>query len=86
MWHVSIGGVHERVRRGRALQVLAGVGDATLGEWWEHAAIASHLRRRLSEPEARAVGPVIDVRGSAEGRSRVEAMGLWLPPAMLEEV
>jgi hypothetical protein len=60
-------------------QELAGVGDATLGEWFEEGDIAWHLRRRLTETEAMRVGPVIDVRRTWEGTKRRNAIRRYLP-------
>lgn len=62
-----------------ALDVLEGVGDATLGEWWEIGTIAVHLRRRLSLAEAVGVGPVVDVRGTWEMTKRLNAVRRYLP-------
>jgi hypothetical protein len=67
-----------------ALDELAGVGDATLGEWRELGNVAVHLRRRLTPVEA-AIGQiaaVVDVRGTPEFTTRIDAMRAWLPPAM----
>ena len=75
MWHVSVGGDGDRAgRRLKAATLLVGVGDAAQGEWWEHSAIATHLRRRLTEEEAAMVGPVVDVRGTPEAKRRVASV------------
>jgi hypothetical protein len=62
---------------------LTGVGDATLGEWREWTGYAFHLRRRLSAREQRGVGPVVDIRGTAEAQARARRLGdmLALVPA-----
>lgn len=65
---------------GICMGALDGVGDPTLGEWVEVGNTAMHLRRRLSALEQLAVGPVIDVRGTAEGNARVERARRFLPP------
>lgn len=41
------------------------------GEWLERGDLALHLRRRLRGAEARSVGPVVDVRGTAEQQARL---------------
>lgn len=62
---------------------LAGVGDASLGEWRETTRAAFQLRRRLTLREQAAVGPVADIRGTAEARLRASRVGplLRLAPA-----
>lgn len=81
MWHASI---MPRLRLSlealdrTARNVLAGVGDPTLGEWTEHGA-AYHLRRRLSTAEAALVGPVVDVRGTFEAQKRLSRVAHLLP-------
>ncbi len=67
-----------------ATQQLAGVGDATLGEWREIGDIAVHLRRRLTDMEAAVAGivEVIDVRGSDEFTRRIQQMQPFLPPQL----
>jgi hypothetical protein len=55
-----------------AERALDGVGDPALGEWREVGERAVHLRRRLSDKEARQVGPVVDVRGKDDGYRRAE--------------
>jgi hypothetical protein len=47
------------------------VGEAIAGEWVERGISALHLRRRLAGAEARSVGPVLDVRGTAEQHARL---------------
>lgn len=64
-----------------AREELAGVGDATLGEWTEQGDVAVHLRRRLTEAEARDIGPVVDVRGTWEGEKRANRVRRYLPAA-----
>jgi hypothetical protein len=67
-----------------ALRMLAGVGDASRGEWWERGGFATHLRRRLSVAEDARVGPVVDVRGTAEAARRFAAMKPYLPAGWTE--
>lgn len=57
-----------------ARQALAGVGDASLGEWIETSpAGIVHVRRRLSHEEQTASGIACarDIRGTLEERERV---------------
>lgn len=65
-----------------AEQELSGVGSASLGQWTEIGEIAVHLRRRLTEEEAAAVGPVVDVRGTWEGTKRINRIRKYLSPSM----
>jgi hypothetical protein len=83
VWHVSIGGMGDTAaRRLTALRVLGDAGDAVLGEWWEEARIATHLRRRVTQDEAATIGPVVDVRGTPEGAHRLAAVRRYLPEGM----
>jgi len=68
-----------------ARAALAGVGEASLGEWDEYGGFAFHVRRRLSVTEAASVGPVVDVRGTPDGRRRCAAMARYVPAAALTE-
>jgi hypothetical protein len=71
-----------------ALRQLAGVGDASLGEWHEWSGKAFHVRRRLSEREQRRTGPAVDIRGSDEARMRAARVGHMLrfvPPEVLAD-
>lgn len=87
MWHASVSGRGDAAaRRLKALAVLAGVGDAGLGEWLSDSPVASHVRRRLSESEAAPIGPVVDVRGTDEGALRVSRMASYLPVGWTEEM
>jgi hypothetical protein len=70
--------------RDAAIRVLAGVGDPMLGEWFEVGDVAFHLRRRLAAVEARRVGDVCDVRGTADARRRFERMRRYLPNGWTE--
>lgn len=70
--------------RMRALEILAGVGDASLGEWEEQSEIAFHLRRRLTPMEQLSVGPARDLRGTREGEERLSRAWKWLPLSMRE--
>jgi hypothetical protein len=64
----------------KALRVLEGVGDPALGQWEEIGIKAFHLRRRLTDAEARRVGGVLDIRGTAEAQHRFDRMRKYLPP------
>lgn len=82
VWHVSVRSqglpwapvALERMAR----KELDGVGDPALGEWSEMGG-AFHLRRRLTEAEAAPIGPVVDVRGTAEAERRLAAVRHLLP-------
>ena len=56
-----------------ATRALAGVGDASLGEWIEAGGSGVvHVRRRLSGREARNRGLTVrDIRGTAEEQRRL---------------
>lgn len=83
MWHVSTASqrlfLSERALLNVALAELAGVGDADLGEWIELGGRAVHVRRRLSAEEEALVGPVIDIRGTAEAAERLWKVAKLLP-------
>lgn len=74
VWHASGRGKTEAESKRLARSALSGVGDASLGEWFEkgHNGIV-HLRRRLSvdEQEAFGVTEVRDIRGTEEERIRL---------------
>lgn len=73
MWHASASGRglgREALRR-LALVALNDVGDAKRGEWEEMGNVAFHVHRRLSEVEELVVGPVVDIRGTAEALVRI---------------
>ncbi|HMH93884.1 MAG TPA: hypothetical protein VK586_22740 [Streptosporangiaceae bacterium] len=54
-----------------AERALAGVGDASLGEWREWTGKAFHIRRRLSEREQQRTGLVVaDIRRTPEALQR----------------
>lgn len=59
---------------------LQGVGDPSTGEWEEFTGYAFHLRRRLKRSEEAIVGPVVDIRGTAEAQMRMESVRMWIPP------
>ena len=82
MWHASISsyvlGFPELEKL--ALAVLSRVGSAADGEW---ASLADHgvrrtvhLRRRLSSREASRIGPIRDLRGTAEEMTRAQNVEL----------
>lgn len=66
-----------------ALKALENVGDTSLGQWEENGfadgGIAYHIRRRLSLKESLQVGPVVDVRGTAEAERRLRTVAHLLP-------
>lgn len=78
VWHASI--APRRAYYGATMcqrfaeLALTGLGDAQLGEWREWSGAAYHLRRRVSVAEQRHVGPVRDIRGTAEARARADAL------------
>lgn len=87
VWHVSVASPYLPVRaqlEAECLRQLDGVGDASLGEWREWAGRAFHLRRRLSAREQRSVGPVVDIRGTAEALRRAQRLGSLLDHAPRE--
>lgn len=70
------------------MRQLRGVGDPAAGEWREWTGRAFHLRRRLSTREATSVGPVVDVRGTAEAHRRAQRLGdrlRFAPPEVLAD-
>ena len=83
MWHASVAPVRQRFPAAVGEQLarleLEGVGDARLGEWVERTRVAVHVRRRLSAAEQVVVGPVVDVRGTAEAHQRFATMVNLLP-------
>jgi hypothetical protein len=89
VWHASVAGsLIKAVLWREAERQLAAVGDALLGEWRETGEKAVHLRRRLSEREQRAVGPVMDIRRSDEARMRSARLGgllALMPPEVLAD-
>lgn len=89
VWHVSVSGQRLQLPDSELLRIayetLGNHGDASLGEWVERGR-AMHLRRRLSDHEAEAVGPVIDVRGTDEARRRVAAVRKWIVRAGAEAI
>lgn len=68
---------------------LAGVGDASLGEWREWTGNAFHIRRRLSEAEQRRTGlRAVDIRRTPEAVERAAALGdmlIFAPPEVLAD-
>jgi hypothetical protein len=89
VWHASVAGsLIKAVLEREAERQLAGVGDASLGEWRETGQKAVHIRRRLTAREQLLVGPVVDIRRSAEARMRAARLGARLsmaPPEVLAE-
>ena len=82
MWHASAASTmsNEYHLSKVTRRMLRGVGDRDLGEWskakeLEYMTVV-HLRRRLSENEARMVGDVRDIRGTFEELKRVKAVSL----------
>ncbi|HEY3484296.1 MAG TPA: hypothetical protein VGK49_02880, partial [Ilumatobacteraceae bacterium] len=78
VWHASVSHRHLSSltigeRASRAMGVLRGVGDATLGQWVEHTPGATHVRRRLSVAES--VGfELRDIRWTDEAARRAQAI------------
>lgn len=90
MWHVSTAWQRlflppEELRR-LAHDELVGVGDADLGEWIDYGHSAVHVRRRLRPEEDLLVGPVIDIRGTAEAAQRAWKVAKLLPVRYREMV
>jgi hypothetical protein len=57
------------------MRELRDVGDAVLGEWVEHGALATHVRRRLSSAEVLRHSMVMrDIRGTDEAHERLAAL------------
>lgn len=83
MWHASVAAqgaaLPESSLRELAHRALDGVGDASLGEWYEKGERAVHLRRRLSVGEQRSVGSAVDVRGTDEQIRRAAKVQCYLP-------
>jgi len=73
VWHASAMTRNSASARALATLALKGVGDASLGEWWEHGK-AMHLRRRLSRREAVLVNQVRDIRGTPEESERLAVL------------
>lgn len=67
----------------RVYRALSGIGDASLGEWFEIGDVAVHLRRRLTVVEAAGL-EVVDVRGTDEERRRLAPFRALLPPGYHE--
>lgn len=70
--------------RSLAMDALAGVGDETLGQWEEWTGRAFHVRRRLRNKEQEGIGQAVDIRGTAEGRNRINAAMIACPHVPLE--
>lgn len=92
MWHCSATPLpvhgrprkaHERDLRRIVLRHLAGVGDRS-AEWVDWKGVVYHLRRRLTPDEARSVGAVLDLRGTAEGWARYNRLRPYLIPVAAE--
>jgi len=83
VWHASVAGpgLSPRGRRRLALHALRGVGDPA-AQWEETRPIATHVRRRVTPAEALEVGAVRDLRGTAEGHARWDAIRHELAPAV----
>ena len=57
------------------MRELRDVGDAVLGEWVEHGALATHVRRRLSSAEVLRHSMVMrDIRNTDEAHDRLLAL------------
>lgn len=86
MWHTSVSGFGLSIEtlRAKAHRVLEGVGDPQLGEWEEIGIKALHVRRRMTDEEAKRVGGVLDIRSTAEAVHRFDRMRRYLPPGWTE--
>jgi hypothetical protein len=88
VWHASVGRASPDICRTAALIALLGVGNPMLGQWEENGFLkggrAYHVRRRLSEEEARLVGPVKDIRGTPEYYLRLRKVAHRLPSGYSE--
>jgi hypothetical protein len=62
-----------------AYKALEGAGDPDRGQWEEWTGYAFHVRRRLTSEEETQVGPVLDIRGTAEAWRRTAAVRKYLP-------
>lgn len=69
-----------------AVRVLHGLGDARLGEWREWSGAYMHIRRRLTRAEESQVGPVRDIRRTAEARMRACRLPEWVLPLLAPDV
>ena len=71
-----------RMLLAQANRVLISCGDAALGQWVEHlqGSRVLHMRRRLSAQEEARVGPVRDLRGTAEWDARLDRVKEILGP------
>lgn len=91
VWHASVAARSLPIRsvlEREAERALAGVGDASLGEWRDRTGRAFHIRRRLTVAEALRTGPVEDIRGTPDARERAQAVAGMLryaPPEVLIE-
>jgi hypothetical protein len=72
-----LGASDEELRRA-ALRELDGVGDESLGQWFERGRLALHVRRRLSRDEQLLIGDVCDLRHTAEAWRRLREASEWL--------
>jgi len=79
VWHASIGGnLASVVKRRLAIEALRGVGQQSVQ--WEKDRMAYHIRRLMTPAEAERIGGLCDLRGTAEGLSRLMAVSAVLPP------
>jgi hypothetical protein len=78
VWHASARSPFgEVVVQAMLERALRGVGDASVGEWYEPGTRGSgvyHLRRRLHEGEAMRVNTVCDIRGTEQEQERLRAL------------
>lgn len=91
VWHCSVAAGSLPIRsvlEREAVRQLAGVGDASRGEWHESDGRFFHVRRRLSEAEERQTGPALDIRRTPEAVSRALRLGpllRFVPPEVIAE-
>jgi sugar/nucleoside kinase (ribokinase family) len=86
VWHASIAfhgparglsGI-AGARLHRALRLIRGVGDESLGQWIEHTTRATHVRRRLTKQESTGL-TLVDIRGTDEATRRLDVVRPLLP-------
>jgi len=80
VWHVSVSRALHPQLVAAAKEELAGVGLSKGPQWWEQGPKALHLRRRLTDEEAKHTGGVLDIRNSPEQMLRYAAVIEFCPP------
>ena len=91
MWHASSANHRPEVCRHHAHAALEGVGAEGVGQWIEDNTAsrgAYHLRRRISEAEAKEIGDFAnpcDIRGTPDAKRRLLAVKRYLPVGWIPE-